>query len=121
MAGVSRDTVSKVEKIIKFLEEDNPDLEKLRSEGISINQAFNLILDKCNNNGLLAQQKEEDIRNKFMEEYGFKEFYAKMIFSAFCRLLSMPPTKRKRVNQRDEMSKILELIQMMKSIVAERG
>jgi ParB-like chromosome segregation protein Spo0J len=44
MASVSRDTVSKVEKIIKSLEEE--DLEKLRSEEISINQAYNEILNQ---------------------------------------------------------------------------
>jgi hypothetical protein len=45
MANVSRDTVSKVEQIIEFLEEDVDNLEKLRSEEISINQTYNRILD----------------------------------------------------------------------------
>jgi transcriptional regulator with XRE-family HTH domain len=45
MANVSRDTVSKVEKIIEFLGDNVYNLEKLRSEEISINQAYNRILD----------------------------------------------------------------------------
>jgi ParB-like chromosome segregation protein Spo0J len=43
MANVSHDTVKKVEKIVKSLEEE--DLKKLRSEEVSINQAYNRILD----------------------------------------------------------------------------
>jgi ParB-like chromosome segregation protein Spo0J len=52
MANVSRDTVKKVEKILEYLMEEGEtqeatdDLEKLRSEDISINQAYNRILDK---------------------------------------------------------------------------
>ena len=43
MANVSHDTVKKVEKIVKSLEEE--DLEKLRSEEVSINQAYIRILE----------------------------------------------------------------------------
>lgn len=43
MANVSRDTVTKVEKIIESLEED--DLERLRAEEVSVNQAYNRILE----------------------------------------------------------------------------
>jgi hypothetical protein len=43
MGNVSHDTVKKVGKIMESLEEE--DLEKLRSEEISINQAHNRILD----------------------------------------------------------------------------
>jgi ParB-like chromosome segregation protein Spo0J len=43
MANVFHDTVKKVEKIVKSLEEE--DLKKLRSEEVSINQAYNRILD----------------------------------------------------------------------------
>jgi ParB-like chromosome segregation protein Spo0J len=46
MANVSHDTVSKVEKILDFLGDDANNLEKLRSEDISINQAYNRILDQ---------------------------------------------------------------------------
>jgi hypothetical protein len=45
MANVSRDTVSKVEKIIDSMD-NAEDLEELRSEAVSINQAYNLILDQ---------------------------------------------------------------------------
>src|SRR5688572_11354349 len=50
MANVSRDTVKKVEKILEFLmkegesQETTDDLEKLRSEEVSINEAHNRIL-----------------------------------------------------------------------------
>jgi ParB-like chromosome segregation protein Spo0J len=46
MANVSHDTVSKVEKILDFLDEDVNNLEKLRSEDTSINQTYNRILDQ---------------------------------------------------------------------------
>jgi ParB-like nuclease domain len=44
MANVSRDTVTKVEKIIESLEEE--DIERLRAEEVSINQAYNQILEQ---------------------------------------------------------------------------
>jgi hypothetical protein len=44
MANVSRDTVTKVEKILESLEEE--DIERLRAEEVSINQAYNQILEQ---------------------------------------------------------------------------